>query len=117
MMHIIRFAIFAGLSSVALLKPATGGEVRIEKTENGATVKIDGQLFTEYLIKSGNKPVLWPLIGPSGKKVARGFPIAPEPGETNDHVWHRGLWFTHGDVNGVMFWTDTAGTGQQVHRE
>ena len=26
------------------------------------------------------------------------------PGESKDHPHHRGLWFTHGDVNGYDFW-------------
>ena len=26
------------------------------------------------------------------------------PGEAHDHPHHRGLWFTHGDVNGYDFW-------------
>ena len=26
------------------------------------------------------------------------------PGESHDHPHHRGLWFTHGDVNGYDFW-------------
>jgi hypothetical protein len=37
--------------------------------------------------------------------VTRGFPDAPRPGETNDHPHHVSLWFTHGSVDGVDFWT------------
>jgi hypothetical protein len=28
------------------------------------------------------------------------------PGESKDHPHHRGLWFTHGDVNGYDFWAN-----------
>ncbi len=95
----------------------TSAAVTIEKSEQGAEVKIDGQLFTQYLTKSGNKPVLWPIMAAGGKSVTRGFPIQPQPGETNDHIHQRGLWFTHGDVNGTMFWSQEAGTGEIRHRE
>jgi len=91
-------------------------DVAVEKSEQGATVKIDGKLFTEYLTKSGNKPILWPLmIG--DKAVTRGFPIAPLPGESNDHIHQRGMWFDHGHVNGVSFWNQLDGAGEIVHRE
>ena len=92
-------------------------KVTVEKSDGGAIVKIDGDLFTEYLTKSGNKPVLWPIIAPGGKRITRGYPIEPQPGETDDHVHQRGLWFTHGDVNGVMFWNQDKGSGEIRHRE
>ena len=92
-------------------------DVTVEKSDKGAVVKIDGELFTEYLTKSGNKPVLWPIISPTGKNVIRGYPIDPQPGETKDHIHQQGLWFTHGDVNGVMFWNQEKGCGEIVHRE
>ena len=67
-------------------------------------VKIDGQLFTEYLVKSGTKPILWPIIGPTGKPMTRDYPMRDRPGEQKDHPHQRSLWFTHGDVNGTNFW-------------
>jgi len=45
-------------------------EITAERSQRGAVVKIDGQLFTEYLVRSGTKPVLWPIIGPSGKPIS-----------------------------------------------
>jgi hypothetical protein len=110
----MRWAVFFILFGGATLGRA---EVTVEKTEQGAVVKIDGNLFTEYLTKSGNKPVLWPILGPAGKPITRGFPIAPRPGETHDHIHQRGLWFTHGDANGVVTWSQEKGTGEIVHRE
>ena len=47
----------------------------MERSDNGAIVKIDGQLFTEYLIRSGSKPILWPIIGPTGKPMTRAYPM------------------------------------------
>ena len=71
--------------------------------QDGAVVKIDGQLFTEYLVKSGTKPILWPIIGPTGKRMTRDYPMRDRPGEQKDHPHQRSLWFTHGDVNGTNF--------------
>jgi len=36
--------------------------------------------------------------------VTRGFPMENLPGESRDHLHHRGLWFSYDDVNGVKFW-------------
>ena len=47
---------------------ASAAEVTTEKTDRGVVVKVDGKLFTEYLIRSGAKPILWPVIGPTGAK-------------------------------------------------
>src|SRR5215467_4945294 len=72
------------------------------------SVVIDGKPFTDfYFGKTAPKPYLWPLHAASGTIVTRGYPIdATVPGETHDHPHHRGLWFTHGDVNGYDFWAN-----------
>jgi hypothetical protein len=92
-------------------------EFEVEKTDRGVTVRLDGELFTEYLVESGGKPILWPLIGPTGKPVTRAHPMAKVPGEHTDHVHHRSLWFTHGDVNGVDFWLEGSKAGKIIHRQ
>ena len=105
---------------VVVLAAATGrtAEITAERSENGAAVKIDGRLFTEYLVRSGAKPILWPIIGPTGKPMTRAFPMAGGDGETNDHPHQRSLWFTHGNVNGVDFWMETPGkSGTIKHQE
>ncbi len=89
-----------------------------EKTDRGVTVKIDGRLFTEYLIQSGVKPILWPIIGPTGKPMTRSWPMDKTAGDkTHDHPHQRSLWFDHGSVNGVSFWEETAKAGSIRHRE
>ncbi|HEX3870303.1 MAG TPA: DUF6807 family protein, partial [Pirellulales bacterium] len=84
------------------LRSATtlAGEFTVEENDRGVTVNVDGKLFTEYLIKSGTKPILWPIIGPTGAKMTRAYPMETVEGEKQDHPHHRSLWFTHGDVNG-----------------
>ncbi len=104
-------------------------ETTVEKSEAGAVVKIDGQLFTEYVTLSGTKPVLWPIMGPTGKKMTRDYPMLKTEGETADHPHHRSLWFSFDKVNDVNFWAEpgslTGGDpakdkpeiGMQKHRE
>jgi hypothetical protein len=93
-------------------------QVSVEQSPNGAVVKIDGQLFTEYIVESGGKPILWPIIGPTGKPMTRAYPMKKDdPNEKTDHPHQRSLWFTHGKVNGIDFWTEKTGNGTVKHRE
>ena len=93
-------------------------EVTAEKTDDKVTIKIDGKLFCEYLTNSGGKPIVWPIIGPGGAEMTRSYPMKKKSkGKQTDHVHHRSLWFTHGDVNGVDFWLEGSRGGKQVHRE
>ena len=80
-------------------------------------MKIDGRLFTEYLVRSGTKPILWPIIGPTGKPMTRDFPMRDRPGETKDHPHQRSLWFSHGSVNGIDFWAEQGKVGTIKHLE
>jgi hypothetical protein len=80
-------------------------EVTVERSDRGAAVKIDGQLFTEYHTRAGHEPALYPVVGPTGKLVTRSFPFtSPATDGTKDHPHHQSLWMTHGDVNGIDFW-------------
>ncbi len=110
-------AVLASLVCLFVLWSSAAAEVTVEETPRGVTVKIDGKPFTEYLTKSGSKPILWPIFGPTGKRITRNWPLATDvPGETDrDHTHQRSLWFTHGDVNGVDFWSE--GKGRIEHRE
>lgn len=107
--------VIASLSCCGL--NASAAEISVERSEKGATVKIDGQLFTEYITRSGNKPILWPIIGPTAKPMTRDFPMLNHAGETKDHPHHRSLWFSHGDVNHVNFWTERGTVGLIKHLE
>jgi hypothetical protein len=98
-------------------------EVTVERSDRGAIVNIDGQLFAEYLTHEGHQPAVWPIIGPTGKPMTRQYPMGDLlPDEKNDHLHHVSLWFAHGNVNGLDFWTsrDHAAArkdNQIVHRE
>lgn len=109
-------ATLACLASLALA-PLCQAEVTLEKSPEGVIVKADGQPFTEYITKKGTKPVLWPIIGPTGKRVTRNWPMDETvPGEKDrDHIHQKSMWFTHGAVNGTDFWTE--GKGRIEHKE
>src|SRR5262245_47817808 len=70
-------------------------------------IRIGGQPFSNfYYGPERMKPFLHPLRTVSGAVVTRGFPVEKIDGESTDHVWHHGLWYGHGDINGVDFWRD-----------
>ncbi len=105
--------------SLAFSLPLEAVEVTAQRSEKGATLQIDGQPFTEYIIQSGTKPILWPILGPTGKRMTRDYPMEKGKKEAKDHLHHRSLWFSHGNVNGIDFWTEppTKKTGTIVHRK
>ena len=105
------------LLCLVLVAAASAAEVTAERSPGGVIVKIDGQFFTEYLTRSGNKPILWPVLGPTGKPMTRSYPMGDVQGETKDHPHQRSIWFTHGDVNKINFWGESPKSGSIVHRE
>ncbi|MBE0536699.1 MAG: PmoA family protein [Phycisphaerae bacterium] len=79
-------------------------------------VMIGGKLFTSYMFDEKlTKPVLYPLVTPSGVKVNRGFPFEKVQGETTDHPHHIGIFFTYDEVNGEGFWNNTTSPPQIQH--
>ena len=115
------------LSSVA----ADG--VKMTELSDRVRVEINGGLFTEYIFspkvhpwtaksKEGAVTTNWakhvyfyPLLGPGGTPMTRNWPMKDLPDEDHDHPHHRSLWFSHGDVNGIDFWAETAKSGSIVH--
>lgn len=95
--------------------------ISIEPSEKGLRVLVDGTLFTEYLTDSAGHPVLWPLVGPSGMRLTREWPIGERAAfESTDHPHQRGVWFGYGEMNGFDFWhkpsPKSSKRGRVVHR-
>lgn len=89
-------------------------QVILHEKPNKILVEINGQPFTAlYYGNDWPKPFLHPLRTASGLVVTRGFPLETIAGESTDHHWHRGLWFAHGDINGIDFWRETSGNEAQ----
>lgn len=93
---------------LGLAAPADAADpntLSVETDSDGVTVLVDGELFAKYLKKSGNKPILWPIVGPAGQPLTRGYPMAEKgPLEEADHKHHRSLWFGYEGINGIDFW-------------
>ncbi len=109
----MRYLLVSALFFSVLLFACTVGlqaadhKLTLEENSDGIKVLDNGKLFTEYLIKSKTKPILWPINAPNGLPLTRSWPMSDDTaGEKKDHPHHRSLWFTHGDVNGVDFWME-----------
>ncbi len=90
-------------------------QVRVTREDEHVNITINGKPFTAFYFGSdAPKPYLHPLRTVTGVVVTRSFPMDAIPGEDTDHPHQRGLWFTHGDVNGVNLWAEGAGMGKVV---
>jgi hypothetical protein len=101
---------------LAMTALVLSADERIQIVRNDAAwrvdVLIDGKPFTSYIYPPTlKKPVLYPLRSARGTIVTRGFPLEPRKGERVDHPHHAGLWFNHGDVNGLDFWNNSDDIG------
>ncbi|MCU0246906.1 MAG: PmoA family protein [Bryobacter sp.] len=87
---------------------AASAQVKLTPKQDRITIEIAGKPFSEYFFAGENltKPYLHPLRAASGKIVTRRYPMEMVEGEKRDHQHHRGLWFTHGEVNDWDFWAN-----------
>ena len=118
-------------ASLLLASMASAAQFTVEKTASGgAIVKVDGQVFAEYIVDQANKPYLAPVFGPTGKQMTRNYPMKTIEGEQHDHPHHRGICFGSEGINGIESWAerltfgDTSKTperlsklGSEKHRE
>jgi hypothetical protein len=95
----MKFSLVLALATAACLS------AQVRFSPDSVAVNIDGKPFTVFHYgDNANKPFLAPLRSASGKIVTRHYPMETVPGESRDHLHHRGLWFSYDDVNGVKFW-------------
>lgn len=94
-------------AAIAAVAPALAAEpprgFSIQQTATGVSVEFDGKPFAGYVIDRANKPYAWPIVGPTGKQMTRGYPLVElptEPEKQRDHPHHRGLTFGHEDYGG-----------------
>ena len=105
------------LSQVVFIK-APDKQVSVSLKGEDVEVAFDNKIFTRYSTAGApNKPIFYPILSPEGDCLTRKWPIdaISLPGESSDHPHHRGLWFTHGSVNGIDFWSEGDGTGKTVN--
>lgn len=113
----LRARIFLPLALLSL-HAAAPAAVEVTEKPDRVRVEIDGQLFTEFRFTGEPHVYYWPVIGPGGAKMTRSWPQEDVPGEEHDHAHHHSMWFSHGMVNGIDFWTEPAtykGRGAPKH--
>ncbi|QDU54791.1 DUF6807 domain-containing protein [Aeoliella mucimassa] len=111
--------------AIGIASPIFAAELGVKLDDDGAAITIDGELFTKYLTDGGNKPILFPVIGPTGEPVTRNYPIKPAvEHEKKDHPHHRSIWFGYEGINGLNFWHEpkeldklAEHDGKQVHKK
>lgn len=84
---------------------ADANPVTIRMEHDRIAVDIRNQPFTNfYMGAEARKPFLYPLRSASGKKVSRGYPVEPLPGDPTDHPHQKGLWVGAEHLSGMDFW-------------
>ena len=69
--------------------PLEAAKFDVEQRDDGVTVKLNGKLVARCVAKSGNKPIVWPIIGPYGNEITRQYPMRDAlPDERADHPHH-----------------------------
>jgi hypothetical protein len=108
-------ALLLAFASLTLNSAAALPAAKIISQPDRIRVELGGQLFSEYIFSGAPRPYFYPVLAADGMPLNRDFPMKKDtPGEETDHPHHRSLWFTHGAVNGVDFWTEGAGQGTIV---
>jgi hypothetical protein len=85
--------------------------VRLIALENKHKIDVfvNGSFFTSYQYPENiEKTFLFPVNAPNGSVITRGFPVETRKGERTDHPHHIGIWFNHGNVNGIDFWNNSS---------
>ena len=98
---------FLLIALLACIPAASEERVSLERHSDRIAVSIGDQPFTTFHFGSDvPKPYLHPLRTAGGTVVTRNYPMEVVEGEQTDHPHHRGVWFSHGEVNGVDFWAN-----------
>ena len=101
---------------VKVLKDAKSAAVQIAKVDGDdeLTVKVNGEDFTSYHYSNENKkPFLWPVLAEGGATITRNWPMGEDKYVSEDHVHHKSLWVSYGDLNGVDCWGEGGNSGFQ----
>ncbi|HAB17474.1 MAG TPA: PmoA family protein [Verrucomicrobiota bacterium] len=118
---LLLFRVIIGLGIAAFMAGTVGQAaesrgVKVYETNNVIRVELNGQLFTAYNFRDVSRPFLFPILGPGDEHFTRRWPQEEVPGEERDHPHHRGLWWAHGEANGVDFWSEGKDAGRTVHQ-
>jgi hypothetical protein len=109
------FCTCLGIFAASTTRMLAADCVQITQLDGKLRIEINGQLFTEYHYQDVPRPYFYPVLGPEELAMTRKWPMEESPGEEHDHPHHRGLWYAHGDVNGLDFWSETKNYCKIVH--
>lgn len=99
------------------LGESAAGVALSDRPGESVGVAIGGEFFTDYHYGAKwVRPFLYPILGPYGARLTRGFPVEEIAGENRDHPHHKSVWIAHGEVNGVDDWSEDREHGFQIHR-
>jgi len=77
-------------------------------------VHVNGEHFTTYHCSNDNrKPFLWPVYAEGNVTVTRNYPMGEDDPEHNDHIHHKSMWTSYGDLNGADCWGEGDNSGYQ----
>src|SRR5262245_42342397 len=84
-------------------QPAQGAAIKVEKDQ--IQFLAGKEVVTTYLTKdTWPRPFFWPVKAPDGTETTRAWPMGEQiavdakEGKKPDHIHHRSVWFTYGDV-------------------
>lgn len=109
---VISFSVtIALLSALCQVTSAQDLKVKLVRSDeiHRIDVLVEGKVFTSYQYSDKyEKPFLYPVYAPGDLVITRGFPIEPRKGERVDHPHQVGIWFNHGNINGIDFWNNSS---------
>lgn len=89
---------------------AAQGRISFKQGTQKVDITIDGQPYATFHYEDKwLKPFLHTVRAATGTVVTRNYPMEKIAGESADHFWHHGIWYGHGDINGVDFWREFTG--------
>ena len=102
-----RLALLAlGLIQAALFGAEPALAVTFARQADRVRIEIGDRHFSDYVHAGWPKPSLYPSLDADGTSYTRDHPFKQNPAEVPDHDWHRGVWFSHGAVNGHDLWRE-----------
>lgn len=100
---------------VKVIEESAEPTVAIEKGDGDELqVLVNGEHSTTYHYSNDNrKPFLWPVYAEGGVTVTRNYPMGEDDPEHNDHIHHKSMWTSYGDLNGADCWGEGDNSGYQ----
>jgi hypothetical protein len=111
---IVTWALISCVQLADAADQSTVNQVEIQQLEGKLQVRIGKEIFTEYRYAGYAKPILYPIYGPHEIAMTRSYPMREIDGEAHDHPHQKSMWFTHGLINGVDFWSEGSHSGTVV---